>query len=140
MISYKLGCERGHEFESWFASIAAFDRQLQNTLVECPQCGSHNIEKLPMAPAVVGTGADRRQADARSKHKELTQKLRAFRREVMENSEDVGPRFAEEARRIHDDEAPGRNIHGEATAEEARGLAEDGIPFGVMPKLPEDSN
>ncbi len=140
MISYKLGCERGHEFESWFANIAAFDRQVQSALIECPECGSRKIEKLPMAPAVVGTRKEQRQADATVKRTEFTQKLRAFRREVMENSEDVGPRFAEEARRIHDDEAPGRNIHGEATADEARALVEDGIQFGILPKLPEDNN
>jgi hypothetical protein len=66
--------------------------------------------------------------------------LRAFKKTVMENSEDVGTGFADEARKIHFGEAEERNIRGSSTMDEARALAEDGVPFGVLPPLPEDLN
>jgi hypothetical protein len=149
MIRYRLGCADGHEFESWFRTIAEYDAQSHSGAVACPLCGSTEITKQPMAPAVVsGRDNGRRRAPQRASADqnpgpvgpEMTSALRAFRKVIMENSEDVGGRFAEEARKIHFGEAEERNIRGSTTVEEAQSLFQDGIPFGVLPLLPEDLN
>lgn len=139
MIRYALVCEQGHEFESWFRAIADFDRQVKAGLVTCPECQSAIIEKQPMAPAISGT----HQKAARSfeeNRKAVAKTLRAFKQTIIANSEDVGSRFAEEARKIHHGEAPERSIRGETTAEDAQKLIDDEIPFGVLPEIPEDHN
>jgi len=149
MIKYRLGCVDGHEFESWFPSIADYDAQLRAGDVACPLCGSTEISKLPMAPAVVSGRGNRdmpasEQASAAVAPSEptlpITSALRAFKKAVLENSEDVGGQFAEEARKIHFGEAEERNIRGSTTAEEAQALHQDGVPFGILPGLPEDLN
>lgn len=158
MIKYALSCAEGHAFEAWFRSGDAYDRQAKKQLVTCPQCGSNEIEKQPMAPAVL---KGRRGADAPSQVPAaaddatpaggavavpapvpvpVLEMLRAFKRHVVENSEDVGNRFAEEALRIHHGEAETRAIRGETTAEDAERLQEEGVEFGVLPVLPEDRN
>jgi hypothetical protein len=144
MIKYRLSCSDGHEFESWFRSIADFDTQSHAGDVACPLCASTEITKQPMAPAVVsGRRVTPRSApttaDPRA-NTEMLGMLRAFKKTVMENSEDVGTGFADEARKIHFGEAEERNIRGSSTMDEARALAEDGVPFGVLPPLPEDLN
>lgn len=150
MIKYRLGCADGHEFESWFPSIADYDAQSRSGDVACPLCGSSEITKLPMAPAVV-TGRGNRDVQAPEQapaaaalsapsQPPLATALRAFKKAVLENSEDVGGRFAEEARKIHFGEAEERNIRGSTTAEEAQALHQDGVPFSILPELPEDLN
>jgi hypothetical protein len=144
MIKYRLSCPDGHEFESWFRSIADFDTQSHAGDVACPLCASTEITKQPMAPAVVsGRRVTPRSApttaDPRA-NTEMLGMLRAFKKTVMENSEDVGTGFADEARKIHFGEAEERNIRGSSTMDEARALAEEGVPFGVLPPLPEDLN
>lgn len=146
MIKYRLGCTDGHEFESWFRSIADYDAQSRSGAVACPLCGSTAITKQPMAPAVV-SGRSNVAAQApqptpadQSPGAAMANALRAFKQVVVENSEDVGGRFAEEARKIHFGEAEERNIRGSSTVEEAQSLFQDGISFGVLPPLPEDLN
>lgn len=159
MIRFRLGCPNGHEFESWFRAGADYDSQRQKGLLACPVCGSTGIEKLPMAPAVVSS--KRRAATSRASgpaeavsgdtaaaaggpapfgSAELVERLRTFKQSVLSTTEDVGGRFADEARRIHYGDAPERNIRGETTAKEAAELLDEGIPFGVLPTLPEDQN
>jgi hypothetical protein len=156
MIRYRLRCEKRHEFEAWFSNSAAFDRQARRGLVTCPRCGSAKVAKALMAPSVAKGGRRRRaekapepapppqQAPAATHrvaaHGELAAAMRKLRAEVEAKSEYVGPRFPEEARKIHYDEAPARGIHGEATREEAQALAEEGIEFFPLPILPEDQN
>ena len=144
MIKYRLSCSDGHEFESWFRSIADFDTQSHAGDVACPLCASTEITKQPMAPAVVSgrnvtPRSARTTADPRA-NTEMLGMLRAFKKTVMENSEDVGTGFADEARKIHFGEAEERNIRGSSTMDEARALAEEGVPFGIVPPLPEDLN
>lgn len=154
MIKYKLGCATGHEFEAWFASMDAFDRQARRGLVSCPECASTRVEKRPMAPAIVTTakrslapvdvpadtpaGVMMPVRDPASK--ELIGAVREMKAELLKNSEHVGMRFAEEARRIHFGETQTRSIHGEATPDEAQGLYEDGVAFGILPLLPDEQN
>lgn len=156
MIRYALGCDQGHEFEGWFGNSAAFDEQLADGLVICPVCGSEKVNKLIMAPGVART--DRGDAPAsgspatpddstaspmalmNDKARELRGMIRALREHVAQNAENVGPRFAEEARKIHEGDAQARSIYGEATKEEARKLVEDGIPALPLPVLPDERN
>ena len=157
MILYKLKCKRGHEFEAWFAGSAAFDKQEKRGLLSCPNCGTSNVSKALMAPSVVKRS--KRKAAARkpaetpvsaeapkpetqrvAAHHELADAMRKLRAEIESKSEYVGPRFSEEARKIHYEESPARGIHGEATADEAKALKEEGIEFYPLPILPEDQN
>jgi hypothetical protein len=141
MIKYSLGCSNHHRFEAWFRSSDAFDRQARRQLVVCPDCGSTDVEKAPMAPALLKAGRTKTQP----KPSEVLPRpsladLRRFRNEIMAKAEDVGKNFAGEARRIHFGDAEERIIRGEATMEDARALLEDGVPFGLVPPLPEDQN
>jgi hypothetical protein len=142
MILYTLRCENDHEFEAWFASSAAYDRAAKAGQNTCPVCGSGEVGKAIMAPAVSGT----RKRDTVSlaapdlRNQAMRDALKEFRRKVTENADYVGDKFAEEARKIHFNETEARGIYGEATAEEARDLVEEGISFQPLPPIPEDRN
>jgi len=138
MIRYALKCRDGHAFDSWFQSVAAFDALKSQGHVACPVCGTGEVEKSLMAPAVATTQAEKAPArpDLSAPASPLEEALAALRRQVEENSEYVGMNFAAEARRIHGGEAPERAIHGEARPDEARKLLEDGVPVAPLPFLP----
>jgi hypothetical protein len=144
MIKYRLACSAGHEFEGWFQSGAAYDVQAERGQVSCPHCGSPHVVKAIMAPSVsVATrksGDDFTRPAAKLSSEELQVLMRRLRLEIEAKAEYVGPSFAEEARKIHDEESPARDIYGEATLDEASSLAEDGIAFLPIPRLPEDLN
>ena len=154
MIRYRLQCAASHEFEGWFRNAADFDKQTKRKLVACPNCGSAEVTKALMAPSVVTSKSravrktpaapapqsDAPQRVANSGQRELLQMMRKLRDEVIAKSEYVGPRFAEEARKIHNDEVEERGIYGEATPAEVKDLAEDGIDIYPLPVLPEDHN
>ena len=152
MILYRLKCKKGHEFQAWFASSAAFDTQEKRGQLSCPVCATNKVGKALMAPRVAkpatrprpakkGEAPQQRGETQRlAAHGELAAAMRKLRAEVEANSEYVGPRFCEEARKIHHEEAPARGIHGEATAEEAKALREEGIEFFPLPILPEERN
>jgi hypothetical protein len=156
MIRYRLKCKKGHEFEAWFASSAAFDKQEKAGLLSCAHCGTSKVAKALMAPSIAKrtkpkVAAKKTEAPAAeppakpqsqrvAADRELAAAMRKLRAEVEAKSEYVGPRFSEEARKIHYEEVPARGIHGEATAEEAKALQEEGIEFFPLPILPEDRN
>jgi len=143
MIKYSLVCRDGHEFEAWFHGAAAYEAQVALDQVTCPVCASTDVDKAVMAPAVARraeTPAPRPESGGKPVPPELRNAMRRLRDEVRAKAEYVGGRFAEEARRIHFDESPERGIYGEATTEEVKGLAEDGIPFLPLPRLPDDCN
>jgi hypothetical protein len=135
MIRYALICDRGHEFEAWFRSSAAYDERAQT--VACPSCGSVAVTKAPMAPSVRRTRNDTLAAHERKRTYAFLKGLRA---QLKANAENVGPAFPEEARKMHYGEVEPRSIYGEATLEEARALLEEGIPAIPLPSLPEDHN
>lgn len=145
MIKYALSCSKGHAFEAWFGSSDAYDKQARRHLVTCPECGCNDVEKQVMAPAVLKRSHEKApdsepaaaSGPPRSAPPEL---LRAFKKHVMENTEDVGSRFADEALRIHHGEVEARAIRGETTSEDAAKLHEEGVEFGILPLLPEDRN
>lgn len=131
MIRYNLRCDNDHSFDSWFASSGAYDTLRAAGQIACPTCGNTNIQKALMAPSV--TAEDRPLSTPRTEPEKAIAQMRA---EIEANSEHVGLRFAEEARAMHDGTAPKRQIHGEAKAEEARALIEDGVPVVPLPFLP----
>ena len=138
MIVFDLKCApQGHVFEAWFGSTGDFEGQRGRGLVACPICGSADIAKAPMAPAVPAKGERPAAADLFSAAPEAAKKVlaaaAAVQKQLLEKSESVGDRFASEARAIHLGEAEGRPIHGRATAAEAQSLAEDGVPIAPLP-------
>lgn len=133
MIRYTLKCDRDHAFESWFQSAGAFDALENAGQLACPACGSSKVAKALMAPAVKPAEQSARPLTAQTEQEKL---LASMRRHIEENSEYVGMNFASEARAIHAGDAPDRAIYGEARADEARSLIEEGVPVAPLPFLP----
>jgi hypothetical protein len=149
MIKYALRCKGDHEFESWFDSAASYDEQLRRGFVECPLCGSVKVHKQIMAPAVRGAiereepspiDASRAMALAAEPDAKLRAMIRELHAHVRANTEDVGARFADEARAIHSGEATERAIRGRATLQEAKALSDEGIGVLPLPPLPDQLN
>jgi hypothetical protein len=136
-----LQCRHAHAFEGWFASEDDFQDQLARGLVECPLCGDAQVAKMPSAPRLnFGASEPAAAAPAPTPAKQevmapANAQLQAawlqMVRQVMANTEDVGERFAEEARKIHYGESEERGIRGQASREETEALLEEGI--GVLP-------
>ncbi|MGL5446987.1 MAG: DUF1178 family protein [Rhabdaerophilum sp.] len=142
MIRYALICEAGHAFESWFGSSSAFDTQSKRGLVSCPHCGSVQVEKQIMAPAIKHAEQEtaRPVALADPRDAEMRQFMRAYRQFVETHAEHVGDKFAEEARKIHFGESDERAIYGEATPSEVLELREEGVEVAPLPILPDERN
>ncbi len=147
MKVFDLQCEHGHGFEGWFASEADHADQQARGLIECPLCGSPRVDKRPSAPRLNLSGVPRGASapppavPAPSPQPTPEQQsvealwMRAVRH-VLDHTEDVGSRFADEARRIHHGESPARGIRGQTSAEERLALREEGIEVHSLP-LPE---
>jgi hypothetical protein len=133
MIVLNLTCDGGHCFEGWFASTAAFDEQMGQGRVNCPHCNSLQIERLPSGPHVVrGTSATTEVQPSIN-----FEQMIALLESVAAQSEDVGDRFADEARRMHFEEVPVRRIKGVATLTDTIELIEDGVAIIPLP-LPDN--
>ncbi len=147
MIVFELECSQRHRFEGWFASLEEFDRQHSARAIACPVCADPTVTKVPSArikrprpaakprsekPAKNAPGT----APAPAQPQHMT--LAAFIDHVLVTSEDVGTRFAEEARKIHRGEAPHRSIRGQSSAEETEALLEEGVPVIPLPIPPKD--
>lgn len=139
MIVFNLGCENNHRFEGWFSSNEDFERQLGRRLVTCPVCGNANVARLPHATHI-RTGAKER--PARSEAAAAGQQqyanvgsevLARLVERIVENTEDVGAAFPEEARKIHYRESPERRIRGTASREEVEALKDEGIEVVALP-------
>jgi hypothetical protein len=139
MIKYALTCDHEHGFEGWFGSSSDYDDQQARGLLECPLCGSHDVRKAIMAPAVAGTKkkAPDVAPQMRSMMMEAMGKVRAH---VEAEFDYVGDAFAREARDIHEGKSEERGIYGEATPTEVKKLVEDGVPVAPLPPKPEDVN
>ena len=160
MIRYSLRCDRGHEFESWFQSSSAYEQQEKRKLVNCPACGSAEVERAIMAPQIVSkkgrdsTAAAPAPAPTAStdvtapastpllmaQERELRAKLKELRDHIVKNADNVGERFPNEARKMHYGDIEHRPIYGEASPDEARALIEEGVEVSPLPVLPEDRN
>ena len=130
MIVFDLRCAAGHVFEAWFASSGAFDEQRARRLVACPVCGADEVEKAVMAPNVAAKG--NRAAAPAPDAKALLAQVAAAQAKALAESRWVGRDFARQARAIHDGNAPQSLIHGQATAEEARALVDDGVAIAPL--------
>lgn len=142
MIHYALSCENGHGFEAWFSSSEDYDRQRGMKLVSCPVCNSADVSKSLMAPSVATA---RKKEEVRTlaleaAQREAVRKLREIVTEIRSNAEDVGERFADEARKIHYGEAEMRGIIGQASGDQVQALMEEGIEVAPLPVLPDDVN
>lgn len=151
MIRYTLRCTRDHRFESWFASSNACDQQIKRHLIECPQCGSTDVEKAIMAPRIAGKRKAAKAPPAPATNdvaaplvsaadQTLQTKFRELHEYVANHAENVGAKFAEEARKIHYGESEERAIYGEAKADDARALIEEGIDILPLPPAPGSRN
>lgn len=141
MIKFSLICEQEHEFEAWFRSNDDYDTQKKRGFVECPACGSKEIGKALMAPAVSTSRKQEKMALAmNSRQQQLMAEMKALTEKMKADADYVGDKFADEARKIHFGETEARGIYGEASAEEARDLIEDGVPFLPIPTIPDDRN
>jgi len=140
MIRFALACDRGHEFDAWFASGAAYDDQARAHTIVCPCCGSATVKKAPMAPAVWTKQVEPARPLGGAERKKTYAFLKGLRAHLEANAEHVGPDFPEEARKMHYGEAEARSIYGEASVEEAKALHEEGIPAVPLPPLPKDHN
>lgn len=151
MIVFDLSCASGHRFEGWFGSSDDFDSQSARGLVSCPHCGSMEVIKAPMAPAVPRKGNQIRDVPTEQVARPeptpemmaAMKKLATLQAEMLKQSQWVGKDFADKSRAMHYGEAEQRAIHGQATLEEAKELHEEGIavaplPFPVAP--PDDVN
>lgn len=142
MILYRLICSRGHEFESWFRDSETYDRQAAQKAVSCPFCDSTHVSKAIMAPHVARGKEDSSRPPALrdESHAALRAMIQELREKIAASTEDVGARFPEEARRIHDGEAEARAIRGRASFEEAKALLEEGIEISPIPGPPEETH
>ena len=153
MISFALRCRpAAHAFDGWFRSGEDFERQASAGLLECPICGASDVSKALMKPAVAASAKMKAPGAvawepsqpvgefANAEAAKAIAKLQAMARELRAKSDYVGPKFAEEARRIHYGESEHRQIYGEASAREVKGLSEEGIAAFPLPGLPEDKN
>jgi hypothetical protein len=156
MIRYNLRCDRGHAFESWFQSSAAYESQEKRKLVTCPACGSAKVERAIMAPQIVNKKNRDSAAPApaaptevaaptstplmMAHERELRAKIKELRDHIVKNADNVGERFPNEARKMHYGDIEHRPIYGEASPEEARSLIDEGVEVSPLPVLPDDRN
>ena len=145
MKVFNLACSSSHLFEGWFGSESDYQSQLERGLLECPVCGDRSISKLPSAPRLnlraqepAPTAAPQSESrlPAKADAAQLQAAMLRAMRELAAKSEDVGERFAEEARRIHHGESEQRSIRGRASVADAVELLEEGIGVLPLPDLP----
>ena len=149
MIRYNLRCERGHSFKSWFQSSTAYDSQVKRKLVTCAVCGSAKVEKAIMAPQITSTKKRGTPASEDSptsmpammaEEREMRAELKELHDHLVKNADNVGGQFSNEARKMHYGDIEHRPIYGEASAEEAKSLIEEGVEVGSLPVLRDNRN
>lgn len=134
MIVYNLKCQNDHTFEVWFRNSTDYTDQVAAKEVQCPMCESTSVGKALMAPNI-GARKSGKQPYVQAAS-QMHQMMREMHKRITENCDYVGDTFAKEARAIHEGSAEERGIYGEATAEEASELIEDGIEVAAIPTLP----
>ena len=143
MIVYDLICTNQHRFEGWFNSADDFMRQREATLIRCPVCDEASVERRPSAQVRVGRASpsgEKTETSAETPHEKPSEvslggdtEVLKLMRKLVADTENVGRAFAEEARKIHYEEAPKRGIRGQATPDEAADLRDEGIDFMSLP-------
>ncbi len=150
MIVFDLSCHDGHRFEGWFGSSADYEDQRTRGLLACPSCGSREVSKAPMAPAVPAKGNSRQEvlppaapvqvpnqvmanAPMPARVQKALAALAKAQAEAIKSSTWVGDKFAEETRKMHYGERDEAPIHGQASLAEAKALIEEGVPVAPLP-------
>ncbi len=154
MIKYQLICDSTHEFEGWFQTSAAFEKQSQAGLITCPICDSAKVRRALMTPNLASPKRRLTSPESTSPNSktavpavstakagaaeigEAMAQLRQLQRKIKSQSRDVGTEFLAEARKIHNGEIAPENIYGQSTDEEREALADEGIDVLTMPWLP----
>ena len=129
MIKYTLNCNNGHQFDSWFSDSASFERLREKGHLECAICSSKKVTKSLMAPVV----KPKKKETLLSKQSALEKEIKALKQKIMATATDVGENFSAEARAMHYGEKEEKPIVGKTTVDEAKELAEEGIPFTPLP-------
>lgn len=146
MIQFSLKCSEGHTFDSWFQSTDAFDKLSASGMVACVVCGSSDVTKAIMAPRVRPARSAAKKTEPGTPPEPVSlsapansaeEALAEMRKQVEKNSDYVGMKFAEEARAMHNGDAPERSIYGEARLDEAKSLIDDGVPVAPLPFRPQ---
>jgi hypothetical protein len=159
MIKYALVCDKGHDFESWFADSAAYDKQAKRKLIACPQCGSAKVQKALMTPRLSATarkhkapiaapGPEAPQMPAPAapvamispQEQAIRSKLKELRDQLTKNADNVGVKFPEEARKMHYGEIEHRSIYGVASPKDAKELIDEGVDVHPLPNLSDEQN
>jgi hypothetical protein len=145
MIVFDLSCSDGHRFEGWFGSSADYEDQRMRGLLCCPTCGSGEVSKAPMAPAVPAKGNAREEVPPPQtpqpmantpmpdEMRKALRQLAKVQAQALKNSTWVGDKFAEETRKMHYGERDEAPIHGQASLAEAKALIEEGVPVAPLP-------
>ena len=138
MIVFDLGCENSHRFEGWFTSTDDFEQQVGRKLVACPLCGNANVVRLPHVSHIKSGGKERAPRNAQAAGLQQyanvgTEMLAKLVEHIVENTDDVGTAFPEEARKIHYRETPERRIRGTASRDEVEALKDEGIEVVALP-------
>ena len=136
MINYTLKCDQNHTFDSWFKSAEAFEMLVKKSMLVCSECGSTKITKAIMAPSVSTSRKKDNKPSELEKKSKLKNDILELKKKIEANSEYVGNNFANEARSMYLGETPERSIYGEAKADDAKKLIDDGIPVMPLPFLP----
>ena len=129
MIRYTLNCNNGHQFDSWFSDSASFEKLSEKGHLECAICSSRKVEKSLMAPVVT----PKKKETLLSKQSALEKEIKALKQKIEATATDVGENFSAEARAMHYGEKEEKPIVGKTTINEAKELAEEGIPFTPLP-------
>ena len=132
MIKYTLNCDNGHHFESWFSDSESFEKLKKKGHLECAVCSSKKIEKSLMAPRIT-PGEDKKKKTLISAQSALEKEIKDLKHKIKKSATDVGENFPSEARAMHYGEKEEKPIIGKTTVDQARDLAEEGIPFIPLP-------
>ncbi len=132
MIKYTLTCNKGHQFESWFSNSDSFENLKKKGHLECSICSSKKIEKSLMAPRITSISSKKKETLI-STQSALEKEIKALKNKIKKTATDVGENFPTEARAMHYGEKEDKPIIGKTTLEEARDLADEGIPFAPLP-------
>ena len=129
MIKYTLNCNNGHQFDSWFSDSDSFEKLREKGHLECAVCSSKKVKKSLMAPVVT----PKKTETLLAKQSALEKEIKALKQKIKATATDVGENFSAEARAMHYGEKEEKPIVGKTTLDEAKELAEEGIPFTPLP-------
>ena len=129
MIRYTLNCNNGHQFDSWFSDSTSFEKLRDQGHLECAVCSSRKVEKSLMAPVIT----PKKKETLLSRQSALEKEIKALKQKIKATATDVGENFSAEARAMHYGEKEEKPIVGKTTIDEAKELAEEGIPFTPLP-------